>query len=104
VLGVGADYQLIHADGFTTLDARYMVRLDDGDMIYVVNRGVRFGPPEVMAKITRGEPVDPEAVYFRTAPRFETAAPAYQWLTKPLFLAKGVRHPDRVEIAIFEVG
>ena len=50
---------------------------------------LRFGPPEVMARITRGEPVDPAEVYFRSAPRFETAEPAYQWLTRPLFIAAG---------------
>jgi hypothetical protein len=104
ILPAGADFQLIRADGYTTLQARYAARLDDGAMIYIVNTGVRFGPPEIMARITRGEPVDPALVYFRTAPRFETAAPAYQWLTRPLFLASGARHPDRVEIAVYEVG
>jgi len=104
ILAAGADYQLIHPDGYTTLDARYVVRLDDGAMIYIVNTGVRFGPPDVMARITRGEPVDPASVYFRTTPRFETAAADYQWLTRPLFLATGARHPDRVEVSVFEVG
>jgi Protein of unknown function (DUF3237) len=59
ILPAGADYQLIQPDGYTTLDARYVARLDDGAMIYIVNTGVRFGPPEVMARIARGEPVDP---------------------------------------------
>jgi hypothetical protein len=104
ILPAGADYQLIRPDGYTTLDARYVARLDDGAMVYIVNIGVRFGPPEVMARITRGEPVDPTQVYFRSSPRFETAAAAHQWLTRPLFLATGARHPDRVEISVFEVG
>ena len=104
VLPAGADYQLIREDGFTTLDARYMIQLDDGAMLYVVNQGVRFGPPEVMAKITAGRPVDPALVYFRTAPRFEIAHPAYQRLTLSLFLGVGIRHPDRVVLQIFEVG
>jgi len=104
VLAAGADYQVIRQDGFTTLDARYAAQLDDGALIYIVNKGVRFGPPEVMAKITRGEPVDPSDVYFRTTPRFETAAAAHQWMMRPLFLATGARYPDRVEMSIFEVG
>ena len=57
-----------------------------------------------MARITRGEPVDPTLVYFRSAPRFEAGAPAYQWLTRRLFIASGVRHPDRVALSVFEVG
>ncbi len=104
ILAAGADYQAIRADGYTTLDARYVIAAADGALIYVVNKGVRFGPPEVMARLARGEPVDPALVYFRSMPAFETAAPQHQWLTRPLFLGVGTRHPDRVELAIFEVG
>lgn len=104
ILPAGADFEIIRPDGYTTLEARYVVRLDDGALIYIVNTGVRFGPPEVMARITRGEAVDPALVYFRTTPRFETASPDHEWLIRPLFLASGVRHPDRVEITVFEVG
>src|SRR6185437_7377845 len=74
ILNAGADYQIIGADGFTRLEARYVVR---------------FGPPEAMARIARGEPVDPAQIYFRSTPRFETAAAAHQWLTRPLFIASG---------------
>jgi hypothetical protein len=104
ILAAGADYQLIRADGFTRLDARYVAELNGGGRLYIVNEGVRYGPPEVMAKITRGEPVDPADVYFRTVPRFETADPAHLWLTRPLFLGVGARYPDRVELKVFEVG
>jgi len=104
ILDAGADYQIIGADGFTRLEARYVARLDDGSVIYIENCGVRFGPPEAMARITPGEPVDPAQIYFRSTPRFETAAPAYQWLMRPLFIASGARHPDRVALSVFEVG
>ena len=104
ILNAGADSQIIGPDGFTRLEARYVLRLDDGALVYVENSGVRFGSPEVMAKITRGEPVDPALVYFRSTPRFETAARAWQWLTRPLFIASGARHPDRVALSVFEVG
>ena len=104
VLPGGADFQIIGPDGFTRLEARYVIRLDDGALIYVDNRGVRFGPAEAMARIARGEPVDPKLIYFRTAPRFETGAAAHQWLMRPLFIASAVRHPDRVAISVFEVG
>ena len=59
ILNAGADSQIIGPDGFTRLEARYVLRLDDGALVYVENCGIRFGSPEVMAKITRGEPVDP---------------------------------------------
>jgi hypothetical protein len=104
ILAAGADFQVIRPDGYTTLEARYVVRLDDSALIYVVNTGVRFGPASVMARLANGEMVDPSEVYFRTTPRFETASADYQWLTRPLFLATGARHPDHVEISVFEVG
>jgi len=103
ILPAGADFQLIRPDGYTTLDARYTAELDDGAMLYIVNLGIRFGPPDIMARITRGEPVDPAALYFRTTPRFECADPAHHWLTRPLFLATGARHPTHVELKVFEV-
>lgn len=103
ILAAGADYQTIRADGYSKLDARYVAKLDDGALIYICNLGVRFGPPEVMARITRGEPVDPAHVYFRTAPSFETASPAHQWLVQPLFVASGVREPDCVRLKVFQV-
>jgi hypothetical protein len=104
ILPAGADYQTIRENGYTNLDARYVARLDDGVMIYIVNTGVRFGPPDVMQRILKGETVDPSLVYFRTIPRFETAAPEYRWLTEPLFLATAARYPDHVEITVFQVG
>jgi len=65
---------------------------------------VRFGPAELMEKLRRGETVDPSLIYFRSTPRFETAAPGYEWLMRNLFLCSGARFPDRVELRIFQVG
>ncbi|MBD5635965.1 MAG: DUF3237 domain-containing protein, partial [Candidatus Eremiobacteraeota bacterium] len=103
ILAAGADYQLIRSDGFTSLDARYVAELDDGALIYIVNTGIRVGTPDVMARITRGEAVDPALVYFRTSPRFETASPAHMWLTRSIFIGTGARRPDSVELSIFAV-
>ena len=104
VLPAGADYQMIRADGYTLLEARYVVETDDGALVYIVNTGVRDGPPEALARLARGEPVDPRLIYFRTLPRFETAAPAYRALTRRLFVATGIRHPGRVDLSVFEIG
>jgi hypothetical protein len=101
VMAGGADYQLIRADGVAEIEARYTLRLEDGALVYVVNRGLRHAAPEDMARLLRGEPVPPERVYFRTAPAFETAAPAHAWLTRGLFLGLGERRPDSVRVRIF---
>jgi Protein of unknown function (DUF3237) len=103
VLPGGADWQIIRGDSVAELDARYTIEAADGSLISVVNRGLRHGPPEVMRKIIAGEPVDPGAYYFRCTPTFETAAPGHQWLTRTVFVGKGERHPDRVELRFYAV-
>jgi hypothetical protein len=103
VLPGGADFQLIRPDGVAEIEARYMIALDDGALVYVVNRGIRHAAPEDMARLLRGDAVPPERVYFRTAPVFETASAGHQWLHRSLFLGFGERRPDSVRIRVFAV-
>lgn len=103
VLPGGADFQLIVNDRMAELDARYVIEVDGGDLIYVQNRAVRAAAPEVMARLVRGEPVDPASVYFRCSPSFETASASLAWITERLFVGTGARHPDRVVMRFFEV-
>ncbi|MDP4595201.1 MAG: DUF3237 domain-containing protein [Beijerinckiaceae bacterium] len=97
----GADYQIIRPNGLTELHARYTLEDDAGRLVYVVNDGIRFGPKEALDRIKRGEPVDPALIYFRAFPKFETAAPDYQWMMESLFVCTGVRRPDAVELSIY---
>ncbi|AWN48411.1 DUF3237 domain-containing protein [Methylobacterium terrae] len=103
VMPGGADYQTIAADGLTRLHARYVIEAEDGALVYVENTGLRFGPPEALARLRRGEPVDPALIYFRTAPLFETAAPRLAWMQTGLFLATGARAPDHVALSVYRV-
>jgi len=103
VLPGGADFQVMRSDGITDLHARYVIETDDNHLIYVENSGIRYGPPELMEQLRRGEIVDPALIYFRSTPRFETAAPAYAWLMQSLFVCSGARFPDRVELQFFRV-
>jgi hypothetical protein len=99
----GADYQIIHADGFTEVDARYVLETDQGELIYVSNQGMRHGPADVIAKLNAGVAVDPSQIYFRTVPHFETAAPRLQWLTRSVFVCVGERYPAGVVIQFYRV-
>lgn len=58
------------------LEARYVMETDAGDRICVHNDAVRTAPAAVMARLIRGEPVDPADVYFRCVPRLECAGRA----------------------------
>jgi hypothetical protein len=107
VLPGGADFQLVVSETCADLDARYMLQLDDpawaGAHVFVQNHAVRRGSAEDIAKLVRGEPVDPAAIYFRCAPSFEVSHPALAWMTESLFIGTGARFPDRVEITVFRV-
>lgn len=103
VLAGGADWQVLRPDGLADLDARYMLRLESGALVEVWSRGLRIGPDEVMAKLARGEPVDPSSYYMRTAMRFETATPDLQWLVQRLHVGLGERTPEQVRLKVYSV-
>ena len=103
VLPGGADFQIVVSDTCADLDARYLLQLDTGEHVFVMNRALRRGSVEDIAKLVRGEPVDPAAIYFRCAPTFEVSSPALAWLTESLFVGTGARFPDRVEMRFFRV-
>ena len=103
VLAFGADFQIIRPNELIELEAKYALETDDGATIYVENKGIRFGPLELLQKLKRGEPVDPKLIYFRTAPKFETGAARYRWLMEHLFVASAARHADRVVLDVHQV-
>src|SRR5262245_1287385 len=96
VLGGGADWQIARADGALELDARYALKEERGGLVRVVSQGLRHGPPEVMGRLGRGEPVDPKDYFFRSIMRFETGAPELAWLNKTIAVATADRQPRRV--------
>jgi len=99
----GADYQIIRPDGFTELDAHYVVQMENGDLIYINNRGMRHGPPEVLRKLNAGEAVDQSQIYFRTVISVETAAPSLQWMSRTIFVCVGERLPNQALIHVYRV-
>lgn len=103
ILPGGADWQLIHADGFTEVDAQYVLETDRGERIHVRNRGMRHGPADLIARLNAGERVDQSQIYFRTAPVFDTAAPALEWMRRAIFICAGERYPDEVVIRFYRV-
>ena len=85
VLAFGADFQIIRPNELIELEAKYAFETDDGAVVYVENKGMRFGPVELLQKLKRGEAVDPKLIYFRTVPRFETGHAKYRWLMENIF-------------------
>ncbi|HEX4864167.1 MAG TPA: muconolactone Delta-isomerase family protein [Acidimicrobiales bacterium] len=94
--GVSADWQIVRPDGTALADIRSTLQTDDGALLYVRSRGVRHGSPDVLARLGRGENVDPSEYTFRTATQMETAAPELDWLNKGVFISVGGRQPAGV--------
>ncbi|MGE9008959.1 DUF3237 domain-containing protein [Leptospira interrogans] len=103
ICAFGADFQIIRPNELIELEAKYAFETDDGATVYVENKGLRFGPVDLLQKLKRGEPVDPRLIYFRTVPKFETGHEKYRWLMENLFIGSAARHADRVVIDVHQV-
>ena len=81
VLPGGDDWTIKRADGVIELDLRVTLETDDGALIHMTFEGIRDDAPT-------GGP------YFRTTPRFETAAAKYAFLNRLLAVGSGKSTPD----------
>ena len=103
LLGGGADWQVTRPDGVTVADAIYGIRTDDGAVIQIRNKGLRHGPPEVIAALARGDDVDPADYYFRTIPEFIAPAGKYDWLNRSVFVCAGARYALSIKLWVWRV-
>lgn len=87
VTDVGADWAVTRGD-VTEVEARYLMRADDGTLIDVTNRGVYRD----------------EGAYFFTTPIFRTEAPAHRWLTDTVFVGAAREDGDHIVITVYAVG
>jgi hypothetical protein len=97
VLPIGADWWVTRG-ATTQLDARYVVRADDGAAIDVVNRGYWHADHSVEERLRAGEDVGEEDLYYRTAFVFQTGAPQHRWLTEAQFV--GYARPEHGLVCI----
>ena len=104
VPGASADWQTTLADGTTLGDIRYTLETDGGDLLSVQSRGIRHGRPEVLARLARGEDVDPGEYTFRTATQIETAARDLAWLNNGVFISVAGRQRSGVVYETYLVG
>jgi len=100
----GADWQFVRPDGVLSVEAHYTLQTSDSVLIMVTNRGIRRASPEVMARLGRGEQVDPSEYYFRTTAEFEAPIGSkYEWLNKSVFIGVAERRPDAAIIRFYRV-
>jgi hypothetical protein len=103
ILSGGADWQIIRNDGVADIQARYVIESDAGARVLVRSDGLRHGPADVLARIAKGEAVDPSLYYFRTVMRFEASDPSLDWLNRIIGIARGMRERLAVKLDVYEV-
>ena len=99
----GMDILLGGTDGAVRPDVRLILKLDDGEILLIVYRGVRQAPAEVMQRIAKGERVPPNEYYLRTSLVFETASRKYGWMNRIVGVGVGRREPSAVFYDVFEI-
>lgn len=103
VLPGGVDSQVIKVNGVCELSARYAIKLDNGESIYIENNGIRTVPKEFALDVFNGKFINPDLYYFRTVPKFEVYTDNYRWLTETLVVCEGKRYYDEVIIDFFKL-
>jgi hypothetical protein len=103
VLDGSSDWQTVRNDGSTTLNVRLVLRTEDGALIGMTYQGLRHGPADIIARIEKGEVVDPASYYFRINPLFETEAAKYNWINRVIAVGIGHRFADGPVYNVFEV-
>ena len=103
ILDGGVDWQINRADGVLDIEAHYVIRTPDGGLVEVTSSGMRHGPAEVLARLLRGDEVDPNAYFFRTLMRFQTGAPAWLHLNKVMAIAVGARRARQVCLDVYRI-
>ena len=102
VLPGGGDWA-VERSGTAQLEARYLLRADDGAVIDILNRGFWRADPEIEARVEAGEDLTEDQYYYRTQPVFQTDAEPYAWLTSTVFIGMARGEEGKVCIRFFEL-
>jgi hypothetical protein len=103
ILPGGSDWIIRRRDGVLQLNVRITLKTDDDQLIAMRYRGLRHGTPEMHEKATRGEPIDWQTYYFRTAIEFETGSEKYHWLNNIFAIGVGYRESGGPRYFVHEI-
>ncbi|WP_271300000.1 DUF3237 family protein [Sphingomonas sp. CV7422] len=82
ILPEGMDWQVVRSDGFTMVEASYLMREADGTLIHIYNKGLAGKD------------------YVRTTPVFEVPMGKHGWLNQAVFLGMIGPVPERRDPAV----
>ncbi len=100
----GGDWPIKREDGVLDFDARYLLELDDGSIVYMTNRGYRWANSEEIArKMSNHEYVEPSEYYMRVTPKFEVTSEKYSWMEKYVFVGVAEKTPGANRIHYYKI-
>jgi len=85
------------SNGVIDFDARYLLELDNGTIVYLRKReDHRAFTPEMAERTSRNEPADPSQCYMRVSPKFDVLAGPHEWIANHIFVGVAETCPNRI--------
>lgn len=104
VLPGGTDWITQDPNGeWFRMNVRLPLKTHDGELFVMAYEGFRSGPPDVLEKLARGEPLNPDSYYYRVVGTFETSSANLAWLNTLVTVALGSRSPTGPAYDVFSV-
>jgi hypothetical protein len=103
MLPMTGDWPLVRPDGVAELEVRGTIEMQDGALLYMTSVGYIPNVLELMPQWQQGEVIPRDTYSFVVTVRFETAAPAYDWLQRTVVIGIGSLVPGGVSYEYFAV-
>lgn len=104
VLPGGNDWVINRSDAVMILDVRLTLQTTDGALIYLRYEGRFLAVSEVMARLAKGDALDPSEYSLAIIAKFECGDERYAWLNNVVAVGTGERAKTGPIYSIFEVG
>jgi hypothetical protein len=103
VLPYGQDLQLVKANGEWELDATYMLKTNEDEIVLINNKANRFGKKEDLQNLMEGKPFNPENISNAGVTVFEVSSPRLRWMKHHTFFPVGRRSVKGIRMQIIMV-
>ncbi|KAI3593388.1 hypothetical protein D9X30_1698 (plasmid) [Cupriavidus sp. U2] len=104
VLPGGTDWITEDSNGsWFQINVRLPLQTHEGELVVMAYKGFRSGQPDILQKVARGEPVDPNDYYYRVVGTFETSAVRLSWLNTLVAVGVGSRSATGPAYDVFAV-
>lgn len=100
VLPYGQDLQLIRPNGEWDLDAQYMLKTEENEVILINSKVTRFGNSDDLNNLRDGKPYNIDEIKGAGFTVFEVSSPRLEWMKHHTFFPMGKRYPNGVVVQI----